>query len=132
MCWTALVHQSRCWCARDAPEQHCLPSEWSTRWVQLHLPDTVLVKFYNAHVSCVRVDGQAVPTEQTMAKLHGCQGVNLQCTRLQLLTCWVATIDKVQDVSLDATVIDSVRTCWKLSLSLEGVALISDKPVLRR
>ena len=106
------------------------------------LPNTVLVKFHDdrvGRVSRVRLDDEdgeeteAVPVEPLTAKFYGRQGVTFQRTQLPLVTCWAATIHKVQGLSLDSAVIDLGPTVFEdgmayVALSrvrtLEGVALL--------
>ena len=61
-------------------------------------------------VSYVTLEGsseqEAVPIEPVTAKFYGKQGVTLPSTQLPLLSCWAATIHKVQGLSLDAAVIN--------------------------
>ena len=104
------------------------------------LPDSVMVKFHDARVGrihCVHVpdapEVEAVATKPVTAKFYGPQGVTLQCVQLLLLPCWAATINKVQGLSLDATVIDLSSQVFEEAMAhvalsrvrtLDGVALL--------
>ena len=74
-----------------------------------HLSQKVYVNFHDPCVGLVSRDylsEQAVPIEPVTAKFYGKPGVSLKGTQLPLLPSWAATIRKVQDLSLDAVVID--------------------------
>ena len=76
------------------------------------LPAAVLVKFHDPRVGLFHsipvpgCDGEAVEISPILARFFAQQGVTLQRTQLPLLTCWVATIHKVQGLLLDAAVIN--------------------------
>ena len=103
------------------------------------LPTAVLVKFHDPCVGQIHsipvpgCDGEAVEIRPISAKFFAQQGVTLQRTQLSLLSCWAATIHKVQDRSLDAAVINLGPSMFEdgmayVALSqvrtLDGVALL--------
>ena len=78
------------------------------------LPEVVLVKFHNPHVSHIHsipvpgCDSKAIEIRPISANFFAQQGVMLQQTHLPLVPCWAATIHKVQSLSLDSAVTDLV------------------------
>ena len=92
------------------------------------LPAAVLVKFHDPRVGCIHSipvpgsDTEAVEIRPISAKFFAQQGVTLQRTQLPLVSCWAATIHKVQGLSLDSAVIDLVAL--SRVRTLDGVALL--------